>query len=648
MEKNPVVENLQRPFDWSGFYIGANIGGALSEYEFRGSGGDSDGHLFTDVDIGQQLGGQDLAGFDVVRFFDRIDKDRPDREELRGSILGGGQIGYQKQFGHFVIGVEGDFDRSSMRSIQKFQDFAPTVVLGPLVSGPGIPAITADTEFRGQREAQTNWVGSARGKFGYATGPLLFYGTAGVAFAQVDLWAHDVANSLFTISSVGGMQADGRRFPLAPEGSSVSFHVSNTDIDRDDDVMVGWTAGAGMELAFNDAVSLGLEYRHTGFGDQTFHFNSHSSFSGPIFPGGTNVNFDSDQVTVKLNVLLCHFFGHSGDYASATPATNNVAVKSPFGSDGDSVQVGYTKAKDADTWSAKDKDVAKVEEPFNWTGFYVGVNVGGAWTNYDFSGFNADVDAAEQFFDSLTSSAPLPDAPNAPAGGVALLGIAPFEIPGIDAGSDDSLIGGGQFGYQYQWHHFVFGVECDFSGLSSSKSTDYAATSSAVFSDKGTVVAIPTLTTTRKATTDWIATARAKFGYARGPLMLYVTGGGAWANVRTWASDQVVTDFFFPVNGGGVAPSAPSGVPGFAARSLNNTNDEDTIGGWTAGAGAEWAFSKIATLGVEYRHSEFDSADSHYDPHHSPIFANGYDVDVNTDQVTVKVNLLLGHMGPGH
>src|SRR4051794_31738233 len=113
-DKNPIVENLQRPFDWSGFYIGGNIGRVFSQYEFEGRGGDSEDHLFSDVDISQQVDGA-FAGLDVVRFFDRIDKDRPDREDYVSAVLGGGQIGYQHQFGHWVIGIEGDFDRTSIR-----------------------------------------------------------------------------------------------------------------------------------------------------------------------------------------------------------------------------------------------------------------------------------------------------------------------------------------------------------------------------------------------------------------------------------------------------------------------------------------------------------------------------------------------------
>src|SRR5438128_12470976 len=82
MEKNPIVENLQRPFDWTGFYIGGNIGGVLSEYEFTGSGGDTEGRLFSDVDIGEQFF-VPLPGVDVVRFVDRIDAlHHPNREDF--------------------------------------------------------------------------------------------------------------------------------------------------------------------------------------------------------------------------------------------------------------------------------------------------------------------------------------------------------------------------------------------------------------------------------------------------------------------------------------------------------------------------------------------------------------------------------------
>ncbi len=563
-------------------------------------------------------------------------------------VLGGGQIGYQRQFGHWVFGIEGDFDRTSIRDSAKFRDSALTTVFDntpDVINSPNgddfSTRITADTDFFGKREAHTNWIGSVRGKAGYATGPLLFYATAGVAFAGVDVWAHDVANTLFDILEVEDDVAP-RAFHPNPPGFPAGLtlhqtaHVANTDIEKDDDVMVGYTAGAGLEIAFNDAVSLALEYRHNGFGDETYNFNHHNNTAGhggPIFPGATNLSFDSDQLTVRMNVLLNHFFGN-GAYASVSPAKNNVAVKSPFGEE-QTTQVAYTKAKDADKWSGKDKEITKVEEPFNWTGFYIGANAGGAWTDYDFNDFDADVDVGEIFDQSIPLLAANNAQIDAPQGGLAPSIFVPFSVPGIDGGSDDSVIGGGQAGYQHQWNHWVFGVEADFQGLSTSKSTEYVSENFGPIAKNFGAVA--NLYTMRSATIDWQASARAKIGYARGPVMLYLTGGAAWANVRMWATDKAVVDFV-PFDGG----------PNFNGRSENNSNDEDTVCGWTAGGGAEWAFTKIASIAMEYRHTEFDSADAHYDPHHSAISAEPYSVDLSNDQVTVRLNLLLGHVGPGH
>src|SRR3954464_656618 len=93
MDKNPVVENLQRPFDWTGFYIGGNIGGVLSEYEFEGRDGDTDGHLFSDVDLGQQLAVRDdlfpdFSGLEIFRLTDQFNKNRPNRENFVSSVIG--------------------------------------------------------------------------------------------------------------------------------------------------------------------------------------------------------------------------------------------------------------------------------------------------------------------------------------------------------------------------------------------------------------------------------------------------------------------------------------------------------------------------------------------------------------------------------
>src|SRR5262249_30225463 len=67
---------LPAPFSWTGFYIGLNLGGAWSQRNL------------TDT----------LLGLNLSNVNDR------------GAFIGGGQLGYNYQFGNFVLGVEADFD----------------------------------------------------------------------------------------------------------------------------------------------------------------------------------------------------------------------------------------------------------------------------------------------------------------------------------------------------------------------------------------------------------------------------------------------------------------------------------------------------------------------------------------------------------
>jgi len=74
-------------------------------------------------------------------------------------------------------------------------------------------------------------------------------------------------------------------------------------------------------------------------------------------------------------------------------------------------------------------------------------------------------------------------------------------VPGPN-GSSDSLMGGGQAGYNWQFNHIVLGVEGDFSKL------DVGTHSGAVTFDE-----------------DWDATLRGRAGYAIGRMLPYATFG---------------------------------------------------------------------------------------------------------------------------
>jgi outer membrane immunogenic protein len=148
------------------------------------------------------------------------------------------------------------------------------------------------------------------------------------------------------------------------------------------------------------------------------------------------------------------------------------------------------------------KAPAYIEPLFNWTGFYVGGHVGGAWTN-------------EQFINSANTTA---------FGDL---------VPGEGYRQRGSgIIGGAQIGYNWQASNYVFGLEGTISGLDNSGSFTNTAFGAGddVFSWR----------------TNVLATIVGRAGFAVQNNLLYIKGGYAGANNRLSVSDTVA-----PVTGSG-------------------------------------------------------------------------------------------------
>jgi opacity protein-like surface antigen len=144
---------------------------------------------------------------------------------------------------------------------------------------------------------------------------------------------------------------------------------------------------------------------------------------------------------------------------------------------------------------------------------------------------------------------------------------APNRIPGTDFSAEfQGVIGGGQIGYNFQYANLVFGVETDFDWTNADGSDIRSDNFSGSPQTQGTTEKL-----------DWLGTVRGRLGYASGNLLVYATGGLAYAKVNDTYSYNLAA--------GLVSASGSS---------------SDTQTGWTIGGGAELAIDRAWSLKGEY------------------------------------------------
>lgn len=176
--------------------------------------------------------------------------------------------------------------------------------------------------------------------------------------------------------------------------------------------------------------------------------------------------------------------------------------------------------------------------------------------------------------------------------------------------SHDSPVVGGQIGIQHQFGNFVLGVE---GTLTVAFQDDYAST------------ACPNPLFTCAARFDDVITVGPRLGWAMGKWMPYLTGG--YANAAF--SEK------FSLN----------------TNSANPWEDRKRHNGWYIGGGVDMAVAHGWTIGLEYRHYQFD--DAAYNPTRtlagnnqvgvidfSPGGAN--QADVTSDIVTLRASWKFG------
>jgi outer membrane immunogenic protein len=248
LKDTPEYEYAQSAFALPGFYFGGSIGGAR-----------------TSVDIGDT-------------YIYEADPFAANSFDTAGLITGV-EIGYNFQAGKVVYGLSAGLG---------YMDISGSVTADLPRSIPN----DERTDLRGTYETEGGLFGELTARVGYASGRSLFYVKGGGAFLNADFSSSYVGkNCTFTHCGGGGYTRD--------TPSLFGFENQET--------LIGWTAGVGVEYALTSNWSVKAEYQHFDFGTQSFEYSGKYTFSdcGSCIPsklsGSTDVDYAVDAIRIGVN-----------------------------------------------------------------------------------------------------------------------------------------------------------------------------------------------------------------------------------------------------------------------------------------------------------------------------------------------------------
>lgn len=202
---------------WTGWYMGGHIGGAWGNVEV-GDTYDYNGDPFKKSSFGTS------------------------------GLIGGVQIGYNRQRGNIVYGIEADLGYMGLNGEK-------TVYLPP--EHPD-----KYNDLNGTYSSNGGLYGDLTARLGYAKGNTLFYLKGGAAFLNADFDAHYAGNNWCTFNTSSKCNSN---------QSTFNFSESDT--------LWGWTIGAGVEYSLTSSISLKAEYQHFDFGSTSLSHNGSYTFN---------------------------------------------------------------------------------------------------------------------------------------------------------------------------------------------------------------------------------------------------------------------------------------------------------------------------------------------------------------------------------
>lgn len=219
-------------YDWSGFYIGINGGGAYSRSCW------------------------DLNNFQGAPVNPAIPEGCHD---ATGAVFGG-QVGYRRQSGAWVFGIEGQGDWANLKGSSLS---APLALGFPVTNNSKIDAI-----------------GVVTGQVGYAWNNVLFYVKGGAMGVNAKYEGSASPNNV------------GLAFGAAP----------GAVFDQGSQTRWGGAVGAGIDFGITSNIVIGVDYIHGFLGGSNVNMTAVTPI---IVPGGVNrtdyIHHDVDMITARLS-----------------------------------------------------------------------------------------------------------------------------------------------------------------------------------------------------------------------------------------------------------------------------------------------------------------------------------------------------------
>jgi len=250
MKAAPIVAPVAT-YNWTGFYIGANVGGGWGSRNLNYSPNDP-------IAVG------------LFSFTAGTGGPAPSTSFTSSGVLGGLQLGYNWQFNHnWLVGIETDFDWSGMKGTASST--------GIQFNGDSIAA-TADEQIK--------WFGTVRARLGYLPADrLLTYVTGGFAYGRID------HTGSYVDSGPSGFTGNGGGI------SYICFPAKTCLAGSSSSVATGWTVGGGFEYALWNNLTLKAEYLYVSLGSTSLTETALAFFGGTV-PSSFNANYSHTNFNV--------------------------------------------------------------------------------------------------------------------------------------------------------------------------------------------------------------------------------------------------------------------------------------------------------------------------------------------------------------